>query len=744
MNTFYHALLEKLSAFFHKIVHRIPTSSSSLEDHDEFDSFLESFLGGVEHVEEKALRLANWTTVEIENGEASGSGVRHTFRDRKGMCGGRARLFASLAERAGLEARVFAIHSSGLRHTAAQFKVGNQWCFVDPMYGAVFRMGDRLLSFEEMRSDPEAAVSGREILNYLPSPQGDTHRIAKLKSLYSPNNIRRVRTCGFLYDEKLQTYYLNVDLARNALPIYLGVENGSSREFMRSASRLLGAPLPTAIGATNRKIGHEWTFINAMPGATYVLTLSFQKKPKEPLEIDASCEGGLLLEGAAVSLGRNTKLDTWTLVAQATQSTFSVQLVPRFKRWAHFVEIGSISLAQQDRTAAAEIANKAGDQSSSKLVREKNPPSSSALLRYLNNDCGVTNAVRDKTFARYEKRPMNWAWIFHGSAAIFAFRATKDVAYLRWIAEIFTEMLRYRDCETLRIDQYRGRYYKSWGAHVKDRKAGGTAWVNEMCTAGGMVLPAALFAAEVLAEPALCPELGETAREFVSACADVVQEFEEDVRGVPGAEQSYFVMPHDGAPEPLAHAAPFAATLVALFRATGHKPYLDLATRLHNYFRASITTEKSGAWSWPYRPVPGKMTGPGEFFFKARVTLLFPIHAFAFGLLFDDEDIQNFATTFLTAVARDDGKVYSTVSSINGKVIDERELSRFRDKKRLGSLAQIAGYYPLTYSNPEVGIRIEKFMADNKELFPRGWFSTASSVEAYAFRLGPRAAMRRS
>ena len=77
------------------------------------------------------------------------------------------------------------------------------------------------------------------------------------------------------------------------------------------------------------------------------------------------------------------------------------------------------------------------------------------------------------------------------------------------VAEMFEEMARFRDCETGRIDEYRKRQYRSWGSQVKDRRVGGTVWVNEVCTGGCMALPAALFAVEVQADPSLQAEFGE-------------------------------------------------------------------------------------------------------------------------------------------------------------------------------------------------------------------------------------------
>jgi hypothetical protein len=721
---------------------------------DELDRLADRIVAGASDAESRALAIARWIAENVTNKRPNSTGVEAVAREGRGFCGGRARLFVELANRAGLEAQVYGMYNRGLRHTVAQVRLDGKWRFVDPMYGAVFRRDGALLSFDEAREESDRAPEFIQVLGGTADTDGldDQGRekpldhIAKVHTLYAPGKLANARSNGFLYGEEPVVHFPVVDLADSQLPMSVADSSADGKAFTKAAARTFGTPLPDFIGATNRKVVWSWRFQGADPNKPVAIDLTFKRLPKQPLRLSVRASNADVVYGGETIVGGPNSARSWRIVVVPGDSAPVVDLAADFEGWNHAVKIervevrtgGTVSDLAAETPATEEAAPVRDGAASAEGIRPE--ADADALYAYLEG-CGIAQTVRNGAFHEYKKRPGGWAWVYHGTAAIFAYRATGDIRYLRWIAEIFEVMANSRDCHLDRIDAYRGRACRSWGAQVKDRNAGGMCWVNEVCTAGTMALPAALFAAEVQADPGLHDEFGAIAARFAEVCREVADEFEADRVDLPDRPESYFVMPHDGGPEPLAHAAPFAAMLVALYRAAGRDGDYRTAERLANYFRAAIREEDGGVWSWPYRPTPDAMHGPGEYFFKARVTLIFPIHAFALGLLFDRSDLEKFADTVLAAVCRSDGRLYTTVSRENGKALIGAEYARFEEKGRLGSLAQAIGFYPLAGVKPSVANRLSGLMTDYSGLFPKGWFSTPSSIEAYAFELDPDAAL---
>lgn len=701
----------------------------------------DQIIEGIEGDEKKALEVAKWLAENITNIRASESGTEIVLREKRGLCGARARIFTEMLMHQGIEARVFGLYNKGMRHSVAQVCLQNKWCFVDTMWGAIFRgQNGELLNFSEMLSDPELAIKGMEVLggtaDYVKKLNGQELKpfdhIAKLKDLYSLDRLQKAKTYGYLYDSETPiTYYPNVDLKvlNKSAKIHI---YGNDNEFLNTATQLVDSPLPNFFGSPNKFIMHQWTFNNTEPNKPFFIHIQFSKIPKLPLQLFLDVSGAKVATDNSIILDRKIKNNSWKILFEPENKIVSLKLFSKFEKWAHKVTIESISIDyenEEDRFSKT-VNDSAYDHSDK-----------DTLLTYLLEECSITKVVQSGKFSVYEKRPHNWSWVFHGNAAIFAYRATGDIRFLRWIIDTFEVISKNRDLDLGRVDDLRKRKYASWGSYVKDRKTGGLAWVNEVCTAGCIGLPASLAAVEVISDNNLQQEFGDRIDKILQCCEQIADEFREDLYDIDGKDQSYYIMPHDGAPEPFAHTAPFAAMLAALYKATGNEEYFHTANKLANFFKTSIRKDRKGLWSWPYRPKLEDTPIIGEYYFKARVTLMFPIHAYSLGLFFDEEDMINFTNTFLEAICRSKEEVYTRVSQEHGELLDDDLLQRYIIRGKVNTIAHLSGYYPLSAINPEVGNRIDQIVATWTNIFPKSWFSVPSSVEAYAIRLDPKKAM---
>jgi hypothetical protein len=690
---------------------------------------------GARDDEERCLRIARWIAENVTNKDAAGRGIEATFSERRGYCGARARLFVEMAKSVGVASRVFSIFDPGLRHTVVQARINGTWRFIDPMYGVVFRSRGALLGFDEMRADPDAAVAGMEILG----GSADTYLNAagneapldlerKVRSLYAATKLSQVRTFGFLHDPSPLSFYAHASLSPDALPCGIA-PTSDAKAFAKSCARLFHCHMPNFIGATNQKVRLVWELCNAVPGRTYELSFDTLGVQGKGIAMSAVCTGGVVLSGARREYASGAAPDRWTITFMTTAASARLAISPADETaWGDALSLSAVALSE---AATGQAANAAPPRS----------PGQWQLLEFLELGSTLTRSLRDGSFYPYRKRPGNWTWLDQGLAAIYAFRITGDVRFLEWMAGIARELSKYRDCETGAVDDYRRRRYRSWGARVKCASDGQVRWVNEVCTGASMALPIALMAWEAGRHADTRPALRAELADHVQICKDVAAEFAEDLVRTDDGRGAYFVMPHDGNPEPLAHAAPYAALLCVLHRITSEPDYLETAALLERYFRSSTSAEEDGTRSWPYRPTPARMHGAGEPFFKARVTLLFPLVAHSLGLLFTSDDMALLARTVDQAVVRDDGFLYATVSRKAAQRVGTKAIERYAAKNRLGSFRKVLSLYPFAAWVPSLATKLEQLTQTYPEIFGTSNFTPQEAPDVYALRLDVRKAI---
>ena len=188
------------------------------------------------------------------------------------------------------------------------------------------------------------------------------------------------------------------------------------------------------------------------------------------------------------------------------------------------------------------------------------------------------------------------------------------------------------------------------------------------------------------------------------------------------------------------HTHAFAAALVKAYQLTDDRKYLDACESIARYFRASCTPEDNGTLSWPYAPVPGTMTHEhapmdsrkgimthrvgGEAFFKAAVTLEFPVAARSAGVCFDDGDVDRLADTFMRNVLQPGDSLNMYISSRKLRPMEEVA------DKYVAQIALVGAFSLLDDIRPEVRRELVRLIGAQPAWFPLGWFSGPASVMA--------------
>lgn len=725
----------------------------------ELQEFVQSFLKGVAEEEQKYLKLAAWCAEKVTNEAASQPGTLAVLKERRGVAGARIRLYIDLIKAADGMARLFAMYTPGARHTVAHVRLNKKEVFVDPILGCVCRIEGTLKSFEEMHGNPEKAADGIELLTLnsdvavIDDPSQDL-RVGRIRRLYCANQLEMTRSFGFLHDENPHPFHMRFDLSRLwYFPRYHS-KDPMKINFIESADQF-GIAIPNFFGATDKRPSHHWEFENADLNDEYAIVYNLIGL-RGKVTIEACSDSAEFQDSSRITIregdGQDKKPVEWRLHFRPLEKNVSIKIESKFQKGSYCATIAELRLERVggpllDRDLPTygvdDIILECNGNLPINTIRVVPPSDPDRIKKYLINGSFLSIMLRDKAFHPWPQRPYNFTWISDALAAIYAHRVTGDPFFLDWIINTFDQILSFRDCETGAVDDFRKRAMNSWGSYITLHMHGcRKGWVNEVCTAACMVMPVLVFCHDVKNNPVIGSKYRETAVRFLPICQAILEEYSAEIHYDEASDGAYLVMPHDGEPEPTAHAAPYAASLVALYACTGEDWHLDLAKKFANYFRASISVDDKGVWSWPYRPTPGHIKGPGALYFKARVSLIFPIVANSLGYLFSDEDMAKFAETFSTYVLTENGTIYTTISNHERTVVDGQVMLDYAYKYMSGSLRQIIGYYPLALFDPEVGERIERYVAQNEIIFDKDFMSMPLGVESYAIRLDHKKALK--
>ena len=324
-----------------------------------------------------------------------------------------------------------------------------------------------------------------------------------------------------------------------------------------------------------------------------------------------------------------------------------------------------------------------------------------------------------------------WTWGYWGRAAVNAFYALGEQRFADLVVETYEILLSERDDRLGLTNDIRKRPIKSWGLLSAD----GRVRFNEITSTGLILLPIC----DLLVGHATALLSAGRRDQFVASLVDALDEFTDEVQYEDTANGGYFRDPLSGNVEALNHAHVYAAALTKTWRITGSAGLRELAESIARYFLASCTLEDNDTYSWPYAPVPGKLRQDhprmtngvdpafrhafgAEAFYKAAVTIEFPVAAYDAGIGFDRQDMERIADCFVKNVFQpgDDLNVYVSSRKIRpGSEIATELKSQLMFIVCAGLLDSI---------RPQLRADVIRMLGRRPDWFPTGWFGQARAA----------------
>ena len=240
---------------------------------------------GAQTDQEKCLRIARWIAANISNREQPGKDELRVFAYRAGLCRARADLFVRMLNYLHIPARQFNMYNFGKvggGHSCVQAFYGGQWHFFDVSYAGVFMREGKILSWDEIITDPVSArqhmvVFERTLARYgwpgdEPADRSKVDNRERMKRVYSLEALRTARSYGFLGRPDLKTLYPRVDLDSITNVLEIGRPDNDFRDVNREGGSLkISEQLGSSLGTLADTLHTSWEFIHCKPGQDYCL-----------------------------------------------------------------------------------------------------------------------------------------------------------------------------------------------------------------------------------------------------------------------------------------------------------------------------------------------------------------------------------------------------------------------------------------------------------------------------------------
>lgn len=327
-----------------------------------------------------------------------------------------------------------------------------------------------------------------------------------------------------------------------------------------------------------------------------------------------------------------------------------------------------------------------------------------------------------------------WGWGYRGRAAIYSAIATGEQRFTELAMEIFYKIIEERDDKLGIGDSVRGRILKSWS--VYDEQTSKSAC--EVTATGLILLPAC----EALLNSRFLDLDDATYNTIFCNISESLEEFEKEELSDPEIRGSFFRSPFDNSIEALNHTHVFAAVISKMYQLTGDRKYLRSAQSIGRFFIESWIQEEGNSLSWPYAPSPKKYHEHhpfmsmemgnlhtyigGEPFYKAGITVEFPVAAHDAKILFTTGELRKMASSLLNNVIKNNSELNLFISPRKFRTADEL-IATTRS-----AFTIIFGFALLDKVNPDVRRKLVGLLGERPDLFPGGWFGGAASSMALA------------
>jgi len=281
---------------------------------------------------EKAEALARWVVANTTNDPRRK--VPGEALPLVGLCGPRSVLFCSIARAAGLRAQrvnLYDFPRPGAGHSCVQAFWDGGWHFIDVTYAGYFTRGGRVLSLDEVRADPEAALAGLVVFEGDLDRDGEGRPVdnrVRMHAVYTPDSIRGIGATGVPGSEVEVPLAISWDLARR--PRALRAASAAELDRLGAESGITHQ-LGSLLGAGPQRFAPRFELDGAEAGRALALRLSFARASRAGIVLATTAEGAAIESGRAMTttaamtaLGRHA----WEIVVRPEGTRFALALAP--------------------------------------------------------------------------------------------------------------------------------------------------------------------------------------------------------------------------------------------------------------------------------------------------------------------------------------------------------------------------------------------------------------------------------
>lgn len=266
-----------------------------------------------------------------------------------------------------------------------------------------------------------------------------------------------------------------------------------------------------------------------------------------------------------------------------------------------------------------------------------------------------------------------WGDSYVMSALVEMLAATGDERYAEMFVRLADHVLKARDDQHDRRDEYRGTVKPAWGSS----KYSDGRWHVWAVHTGMICEPLARFAAVVRKNPRLNRGYAAKANEYLAAAQQAVAVHEPDYRPGPAKDEAHLYGAVHRTHLPLNMQNALARAWIYIDDATGKPDHRELIERLARFFKNRLRVEPDGALAWEYRP---PLDGSGTKFedvSHAAINADFIVLCYERGIVFDKRDIDGLEKTLLTRVIRPDGSVADHIGGQSGVNAHKAQVMRW-------------------------------------------------------------------
>ncbi len=252
----------------------------------------------------------------------------------RGLCGTRSALFVALARAAGLRAERVNLYDfpyPGSGHSCAQVLWDGAWHFFDVTYAGVFTRGERILSLDDIRSDPERALAGLVVFEGGLDCDADGRAVdnrQRMRAVWTADAIRGLGATGVPDSSEVRPLVVRWDLGRHARTLAADDPAALDRA---GASAGITQQLGGLLGAGPQRFATRIEVAGVPPGRTLRLRLSFLRASRAGMRLAAEAERASIERGAELTTttamtapGRHA----WEIVLRPTGPRFTLALDP--------------------------------------------------------------------------------------------------------------------------------------------------------------------------------------------------------------------------------------------------------------------------------------------------------------------------------------------------------------------------------------------------------------------------------